>query len=325
MTDHSGTPGPELPDFSAGAGGHRGAGGPAGADGAPGADGADGADGRSGVGGDGRDGRAGRGPLLAMLLGGTGCLVVVLAIIALVLSQTVFKGATEETTAGGDESSAPTEDPETTRPPEYVPTEEQTDEAGAAQTTFAEQPTVDCTVHENTEETAQVDGAVRGGGLEFPAQDGWEIGNNWGSQGSYMVDQHFADQPVEDGWYTVAGVGRVDFPEEEGGYPGAQDAARAIFQCGLSREQVAEVYGSPPELTNYRDEAFTVDGHEAWIVTADVVLAETALLDSTDTWRLTVIVVDTPDGPVAFDGGAAIGLDQQVTDLEAMIEGLRVL
>lgn len=306
MDDRSGGSGPQLPDFSGG-------GSPVGPHGSTG-------------GGPGDDhGPRGRGPLLAILLGGAALVVVVLAVLALVLPQTVFTGATEEPTAGGEPSSAPAEDPETSRPPEYVPTEEQTDEAGAAQTTFAEQPTVDCTVHENTEETEQVDGVVRGGGLEFPVQEGWEVGNNWGSQGSYLVDQHFADQPVEDGWYTVAGVGRVDFPEEEGGYPGAQDAARAIFQCGLSREQVAEVYGSPPELTNYRDEAYTVDGHDAWIVTADVVLAETAMLDSTDTWRLTVIVVDTPDGPAAFDGGAAIGLDQQVTDLETMIEGLRVL
>ena len=46
--------------------------------------------------------------------------------------------------------------------------------------------------------------------------------------------------------------------EEEGGYPGAQETARALFQCGLSREQVEEIYGDPVEMTNYRDEAFTV-------------------------------------------------------------------
>ncbi len=54
-------------------------------------------------------------------------------------------------------------------------------------------------------------------------------------------------------------------------------------------------------------------------------ISDLALLHSTDSWRRVVIVVDTPDGPAAFDGGAALGHDQQVTDLEAMVEGLTVL
>src|SRR5699024_10278221 len=127
------------------------------------------------------------------------------------------------------------------------------------ETTFAPQPTVDCTAHENEVVTEQVDGVVRGGGLEFPVQEGWEVG------------------------------------------------------------------ADPPELADYRDEATTIDGHPAWIVSAEVQVSDPALLHTTEAWRQVVIVVDTPDGPAAFDGGAANGHDQQVQDLETMLEGLRVL
>lgn len=343
MNDRDGAPSPQLPDFSGG--GHAGGGpqlpdfsggGRAGEEaGAPtgGHAGGQGPDGRSpyGHGPHGTDhssGRGGRGILLAGLLGGAGCLVVVIAVVALVLSQTLFAGGPEEPIAGGETTAAEPEEPETpdeSRSPEYVPTEEQTDETGDSEITFAEQPTVACTIHDNTVETEQVQGAVRGGGLEFPHLEGWEVGTDWSGSSAYLTDQSSAFQHVESGWYTVASVGAVDFPEQEGGYPGAQETARALFQCGLSRDELQEIYDDPAELKNYREEPTTLDGHPAWIVSADVQLSDLALFHTTEAWRLTVIVVDTPDGPAAFDGGAALGHDQQVADLETMIESLRVL
>lgn len=331
MTDQQGGTGPRLPDFSAGPAGGAGSGGPSLPDFSRGAGGTGQGGGphtpwggeSGGAAGSGRPngGPPGRGPRLALLLGGVGCLVVALVVVALVLSQTVFRGADEEETASPSAGPTPIEAP-STRPPEVTDPPTPTDQDPA---TPAEEPTVACTVHDNETVTAQEDGVVRGGGLEFPVQEGWEVGSNWGSQGSYMTDQHFADQPVEGGWYTVAGVGAVEFAEDEGGYPGAEEAARAIFQCSLTREQGEEIYGSPAQLRNLRDEATTIDGHDAWIVSADVEISDLAILHSTDAWRLVVIVVDTPSGPAAFDGGAALGHSQQVTDLEAMIDGLRVL
>ena len=259
-----------------------------------------------------------------MLLGGAGFLMVVIAVVALVLSQTVFATDPEEPTAGGSTTATEPEETEESRSPEYVPTEEQTDEEGG-EITFVEQPTVDCTIHDNTVETEQVQGVVRGGGLEFPRLEGWEVGADWSGSSAYTTDQSSAYQPVESGWFTVASVGAIEFPAEEGGYPGAQETARALFQCGLSREEVKEIYDDPAELKNYREEQTTVDGHPAWIVSADVQLSELALFHTTEAWRLTVIIVDTPNGPAAFDGGAAHGHEQQVADLETMIEGLRVL
>ncbi|MGP9536510.1 hypothetical protein ACT3SP_00765 [Brachybacterium sp. AOP43-C2-M15] len=321
MDDRSGGQAPQLPDFSGRAAdpdGTQGIGGYGTAGGA--GDGHGGRPPRDRDHGD--PGRGGRGPLLAVVLGTAGCLAVVLAIVALVLSQTVFRGAPEDPT--GQEPSAVEEDPERTRPSEYVPSEEQTDEAGDGEITLAEQPTVECTTHDDVGESEQAQGVVRGGGLEFTPADGWDVGGDWSGSSAYTVDQGFAHQPVENGWYSVIGVGAVDFPEDEGGYPGAQETARAIFQCSLSRDDAQEIYGDPVELMEYREEATTVDGHPARVVGADAQLDETALFHTTDAWRLVVIVVDAPEGPAVFHGGAALGHDQQVADLEAMIESLQV-
>ncbi|WP_062947056.1 hypothetical protein [Brachybacterium sp. sponge] len=312
-----GAGGASLPDFS---------GGPSDSPAEPGGSGAVGPGVPVGPGSPGGSG-GGRGPMLA-LLGGGGCLVVILAVIALVLSQTVLSG-------GGEE---PADDP---TPSASGPTDGTgpSDDGGAsdggsggAPTPTDQEPATEaaasgtaCTMHGDGAVTEQVEGEVRGGGLAFSQPEGWEVGTGWGSQSAYVTDQHHADQPVEAGWYTLAGVGKVEFPEEEGGYPGAEEAARAIFLCALEPEQGEELYGDPAMLRDFRSEATTVDGHDAWIVSADVAISDLALLHSTDAWRRVVIVVDTPDGPAVFDGGAALGHDQQVADLEAMVEGLTVL
>lgn len=307
-------PVPALPDFTAGArdAGRGGPGGPAGRDDTGGHD------------DPGARSDAGRGPLLALLLGGGALLVAVVAVVALALSPTVFRSAEDAPDDEGGTASA-TEEPERERRSEYVPTQEQSDEGeGESESVLAEQPSVDCTVLENVVESEQVEGAVRGGGLEFPQPEGWEVGSDWSGADAYLSDQSFAHQAVESGWFAVSGVGAVEFPQEEGGYPGAEEAARAIFQCALTRDSAEELYDDPAEMRDHRDEAFTVDGHPAWIVSADVQISDLALLHTTDAWRLVVIVVDTPEGPAAFDGGAALGHEQQVADLDAMLEGLRL-
>ena len=305
MDDRNGPPGPQLPDFSAGASGGRDM------DAAPPPAHEPGGGGGS------------RGLLFAGLLGGAGCLAAVVIVVALVLSQTLFGADEDEPTSAPGTTATQEQDPDE-RPGEYVPTQEETDEADD-DITFVEQPTVACTILDNTLETEQVEGTVRGGGLEFTPPEGWEVGSDWSGASAYQVDKHSAHQPVENGWYTVNSVAAIDVPEDEGGYPGAQETARAIFQCGLSRDDVQEIYDDPAELEGYTEEPTTVDGHPAWIVSADVQLADGALFHTTDAWRLVVIVVDAPGGPAVFDGGAAVGHEQQVADLDAMIESLRVL
>ena len=317
MNDRNGPGGPQLPDFS---GGGRSGPGPQLPDFAGRSEGSATP---SAPGPDGPRGGGRKGLWLAAGLGGAGCVTVLIIVLALVLSQTFFGPDPEEPSTG---AGTPTtqEDPESDRPSEYVPTEEETDEA-EGEITMAEQPTVECTILENSPSTEQVAGAVRGGGLEFTAVDGWDVGTDWSGSSAYQVDAHWAHQAVENGWYSTSSVAAVEWPQEEGGYPGAKETARAIFQCGVSREDVQAIYGSPAELVDYREESTTIDGHPAWVVSADVQLTDAAMFHTTDAWRLVVIVVDAPAGPAVFHGGAAVGHEQQVADLEVMVESLRVL
>lgn len=283
---------PRLPDFSGGVSASGGSsGGSGGSSGGPG----DPFGGDPGLTGPREPGSGrGKGPLIALLVGGGVVLVAVLAIGALILSQTVLSPDREDPTV--------TSEPASTEP----------------------DPSEDAIPSGNRRTTEQVDGSVRGGGLEFAVQADWNTGSNWGRSAMYMTDVHSADQPVEAGWYSVASVGAVEWPEEEGGYPGAEATARAIFQCSNTRDEAKELYGEPAQAAAYRDEAIEVDGHPGWIVSGDLQVSELALMRTTDAWRNVVIVVDTPDGPAVFEGGAALGHEQQVADLDAMIASLRV-
>lgn len=337
MNDRNGPGGPELPDFSGGGSGGGGAprlpdfsggvsasggssGGSGGSSGGPG----DPFGGDPGLTGPREPGSGrGKGPLIALLVGGGVVLVAVLAIGALILSQTVLSPDREDPTVTSEPASTEPDPSEDATPSEVVPTTESEPSEDPSLTTI-EAPTVECTSPGNRQTTEQVDGFVRGGGLEFAVLAGWNTGSNWGRSAMYMTDVHSADQPVEAGWYSVASVGAVEWPEEEGGYPGAEATARAIFQCSNTRDEAKELYGEPAQAAAYRDEAIEVDGHPGWIVSGDLQVSELALMRTTDAWRNVVIVVDTPDGPAVFEGGAALGHEQQVADLDAMIASLRV-
>ena len=120
--------------------------------------------------------------------------------------------------------------------------------------------------------------------------------NVWGIHNdtltSELVDEGFVSIGWDDvgDWASLAGL----LPAAHGQGP---DGARV-----LGEQRLAQVTGSPGSLV--------VPGSGRRVV----------LLHLPD-----AVVVDTPDGPAAFDGGAALGHDQQVADLETMLEGLTVL
>lgn len=260
--------------------------------------------------------------LLLAGLGGCGLLLILLVVVALVLWNTVLSPSPEQTPTTApttEESSSPSE-----HPGEYVPGEDDEPLTGGSPT-LTSAPTRPCTIHDGTTRSMASAGTVRGGGIEYDLQEGWSTGIDWGTQESYMVDLASSEQAVEDGWYSVATVGGVEFPAEEGGYPGAQEAARTIFQCDVTRDVVRDLYVDPLEVQDLRDEAITIDGQDAWIVAGTVPLAADQNFGTTDSWDLVVIVVDAPQGPAALVAGAATGIDQQVADLEAIVASLAVV
>ena len=322
--DQGSTP-PSLPDFGASGGstaGGSGAGGGGlgGGLGGPGG-GSNGDPGRGSA--DGTGGGPGRGGLIALLVGGAATLVVLIVIAALVLWFTVLRPSPEGDDPTADDSPG-VEEPSDSPEGEYIPTEsEEPQEPDPEQITFTEDPSMLCTLEAEASSIEGEDGWVTGGGLQYELQDGWEADNRWGLNEPYLTDIATSYEPVESGWISLSSVGTVEFPEDEGGYPGAQAAAVAMMQCSLTGTDPEELYGPEPEIREYNEESFSVDGHEGWRVTATVALADDVEFSVTDAWTLEVIVIDGPEGPVGFLGGAATGMEEQVADLEAMLASLR--
>ncbi|MGY5766475.1 hypothetical protein ACXET9_14905 [Brachybacterium sp. DNPG3] len=263
------------------------------------------------------------------IAGGCVLLLVLVLVASLVLWRTVISPRLEGPTAGPETSSSetPSEDPSTTEPHgEYIPGEETEPVAGPAPT-ITEKPSRLCEFAEPTAEEPQVEGMVRGGGLEYEIQPGWSIAFDWGDHDAYVTGTASSSQEVENWWYSVSSLGWVEFPESEGGYPGAQEAARTILQCDITRTEVRELYADPLVVQDLHEEAVTIDGYDGWLISGTLELSEEQQEEFTvtDAWNLVVIVVDGPDGPGAFVGGAATGMDQQVADLDAMVASLSVV
>ena len=246
--------------------------------------------------------------------------IVVMAVVALVLSQTVFRSVlapagptayqTGQRTAQGQSEYVPDpEDPDIAPPPPI----------------FTQAPTTECTVPQNTT-PPQPSGAgkVRGGGLEYTSPEGW--GDGWAVHSLPYLTELAADgRRVEGSWYSVVNLGRVTFPEDEGGYPGLEAAAVAVFQCYATTSGVVSHFGEHPEVTDYRSEVMTVDGTAAWIVQATYHFEDPEVLDTSSASIVTSIVVETPNGPSALASDVAADQPEHVQNLEDIIASLDVV
>lgn len=246
--------------------------------------------------------------------------VVVLAVLALVLSQTVFRSVLD--------------DPETTEYPtagrsaqgqsEYVPDPQDPDIAPPPPI-FTQAPTTDCTVPESTQAApTTAPNTIRGGDLQYTSPTTW--GSGWAAGTlPYMTEIGADSRRVEGSWYSVVNLGRVSFPEDEGGYPGLEKSAVAIFQCYATTAGVVSYFGESPEVTDYRSEATTVDGTAAWIVQATYHFEDPEMLETSSASIVTSIVVDTPRGPSALASDVAADQPEHVQDLEDIIASLDVV
>lgn len=244
-----------------------------------------------------------------------GASIALIAITALVLSQTLFARPDDESTWAAPASST------ASGQEEYVPDPNDPNLAPPPPI-FVEAPSTDCTVLPQASTTRQTPGTVRGGGLAYTVPRGWTY--PWGDGNlSYMTDVAGMGRNVEGSWYSVVSLGRVSWPEREGGYPGDQKAAETIFQCYATSAGLIEFFGEKPKVTDYRSEPTTVDGTPAWIVQATYHF-EQAELKTTDQSVVTAIVVQTPGGPSALVSDAAADQPDHVADLEAIIASLTV-
>ena len=246
--------------------------------------------------------------------------VVVLAVIALVLSQTVFRSVLEDP----GPTAYPTGDRSAGGQSEYVPDPEEP-EIAPPPPIFTQAPTTECTVPGYTEPApASGPGKVRGGDLEYTLPETW--GTGWYTDSLPYLTEIGADaRNIEGDWYSVVNLGRVTFPEDEGGYPGLENASVAIFQCYATTSGVVSHFGEHPEVTDYRSEALTVDGEAAWIVQATYHFEDPEMLETSSASIVTSIVVETPEGPSALASDVAADQPDHVQDLEDIIASLDVV
>ncbi|MDO5661634.1 MAG: hypothetical protein Q4G40_02975 [Brachybacterium sp.] len=248
--------------------------------------------------------------------------IAVVAVIALVLSQTVFRSVLD---GGPTIADAPTEAPADRQGggEEYIPDPDDP-ELAPPPPLFTQAPTTDCTVQPQHSASPQPSGKIRGGNLQFTIPNGWDV--PWGNGNlAYMTDANGIGRNVEGYWYSVVNVGAVSWPDDEdGGYPGTESAAVAIFQCYATSAGVIEFFGEEPDITDYRSEAITVDGESGWIVQATYHFEEDQLQTSNSS-VVTAIVVETPDGPSALASDVAADHEDHVQGLEDMIDSLEVV
>ncbi len=255
----------------------------------------------------------------ATMLAVIGGAVVVIAVIALILSQTVFRSVLDEE----DPTAFATGPRSAEGQSEYVPDPQDPDIAPPPPI-FTQAPTTECTFPEVVNDPPAADpGTVRGGDLQYTIPDGW---GPWLTGALPYLDELGAHgREVEDGWYSVVNLGRVVWPEDEGGYPGLETTAVALFQCYATTSGVVGHFGENPTVTDYRSEVMTVDGDPAWIVQATYNFEDPDILDSTSASIVTSLVVETEGGPSALVSDVAADVPDHAQSLEDIIASLDVV
>jgi hypothetical protein len=154
------------------------------------------------------------------------------------------------------------------------------------------------------------DGRVHGGRLSMPAVAGYsapapEYMLSW------MYDTESVSQSTEPGWQSIFAVGEV---ARTAGFDSARRAAHTSMACAVHNGW----YLRPNGRKDIRDEAITVDGHPAWILTSEIRDDNPNIRVAGD--QLTFVAVDDGRqdaysvwcGMVPLGDQARIALDQQV-------------
>lgn len=255
----------------------------------------------------------------AVVLSVVGAVVVLMAVVALVLSQTVFRGVMN----GGSPTDYPTGQRTAQGQSEYVPDPEDP-ELAPPPPIFTQAPTMDCHIPEDVQPQRSPRGMLRGGDLQASIPSSWDW--PWGSRSlPYLSEVNGQGRNVEGNWYSVVNLGRVDFPDSEGGYPGSEQAAVAIFQCYATTSGVITHFGENPEVTDYRTESTVVDGQPAWIVQATYNFEDPDMLETSSASIVTSIVVEGPNGPSALVSDVAADHPDHVEELNEIIDSLEIV
>lgn len=121
----------------------------------------------------------------------------------------------------------------------------------------------------------------------------------------HLDDVQASQAPVEDGWFSTMIIGEVAWPPGVEP-PGAEAASQRILQCLYEKDDMW-VQVRDRSLSDPVTEAVTVDGMDGFRTTAVVSFAADSL-ERTDATEITVVVLETGQGPAAFVTETALGV-----------------
>lgn len=240
----------------------------------------------------------------ALLIGVITFVVVFLLIVGATISVQVFRSLNSP----GPSASATPADPEATDPEDPEATSDPFADDGEEQY---------CWQNLDVQRTSEnPSGRLRGGGLEVAAPDGFDQRSN-ATRFAFTDDPQVAGAEAETNWNSIVMIGQVTW-QPGYDYPGEEVAAERILDCYISNAGVwDDVTSRRPE--NRESRAVTIDdmpGHQASV---DLMFQGDHSLEVVEGAAITVVVVDTPEGPSVLVTEASIGIPEHE---EAAVETL---
>lgn len=256
-----------------------------------------------------------------LLVGVLTFVVVFLLIVGATVAVQVFRSVSDPgPTASAEPTEADDEDPAATDPAGEDPDEDPAAASDDPARSEGAEPEEYCWYNMDAQRTSEnPSGRLRGGGLEFaPPPDFDERSNS--TQVNFADDPQVAGAEAEDNWGSVIMVGAVTW-QEGYEYPGEEIAAERILDCYIANSGVwGETTNRRPE--NREGEAVAVEGMDGYRSSADLMFRGRNPLENIDGAAITVVVLDTPEGPSMFVSEAAIGVPEHEDAAVQALESL---
>lgn len=247
----------------------------------------------------------------AILVGGIAFAIVFLLIVAVTIGFLVLRSS-------GDGSVAPVTSSTASSPPPPEPSGEITSSAGPSAAEEPAGPEERCWTPERERSSSNPSGRLRGGGLEFIPTSGFDSRSEL-TWGAFLTDGQVAYTGVEGSWISNLAVGAVEWqPGFE--YPGDEVAAERILDCMYAD---GAMWGdtSDRSLNDQVTDPVTVSGMPGYRTTAVLAFGQHSF-DSFDSVRITVVVVNTPEGPSFFISEFPVGYEDHEEAATAAYDSL---
>lgn len=230
-----------------------------------------------------------------------------MAVVAALVIVLVIRPTTPWTTPSDTNSARPTGTQWNELEPTETPTPPEDPENGE---------TVDCPQN-STEQNSNIDGdgRIHGGGLSFEAirDRGWDNGSVYIP---WLYDHNSQTRTITSGWMTNVSVG---YAKKSEGFKAPKSTAEQMMSCLAS----SDLYRGFEGRQDFRNEAFAIQGHNGWRITANVFVGNQGDIkgDVVD-----VVVLDIGrDGELAvYISCATIDHEENLRQVERAFETLRV-